>query len=181
MLSLMAYFESMSCRELMKALSSRNLRGLKQLTTVEMILKKHLFIRTLRFDKLKYLYSKHLNILEEFNLNFNNEKFLWSYHSSDVLISRRVGVHTILGKKCRVLTSIIRANISHIRGWRAASSIVASGCSEAPSLVVSGCRAGCRLAPSLFASGRRAAPSMIASACRSAPSLVVSQAQQSLV
>jgi len=76
MLSLMAYFESMSCRELMKALSSRNLRGLKQLTTVEMILKKHLFIRTLRFDKLKYLYSKHLNILEEFNLNFNNEKFL---------------------------------------------------------------------------------------------------------
>jgi hypothetical protein len=30
----------------------------------------------LRFDKLKYLYSKHLNILEEFNLNFNNEKFL---------------------------------------------------------------------------------------------------------
>jgi hypothetical protein len=63
-----------------------------------------------------------------------------------------VGIHTFLGKKCHVLTSVVQIVVTY--DANSSNSLLASACRAIPSLVASDCGA----APSLVASGCGAHP-----------------------
>jgi hypothetical protein len=58
---------------------------------------------------------------------------------SDVLIGRRVDIHTFLGEKCHVLTSLVQIVVTY--GANSSNSLFASACRAIPSLVASECSA----------------------------------------